>query len=492
VIAIWTPVLSLITPTPVTPVSPPEPLSMHSDPDPIRRRILDSQHNWNTLWAEAVTIRYGPPGYIGPPKIDYQQIWISQPGYSLTLSGRPDGQVEIAIQASGGLVTTVDNRSGERTLLNRSILVNYTQPIHELLLPTRMRTNFNEILEVVGEEMVAGRPALILEWFEVGEPGAKSPATEQLLHMGRFWVDEVTGVILRRQRFDPGQPGLIFEEVVVTQIRYDLPLSNRFFDPSQPLPTRLSYYFSGNPLEEGFNIQTFEPATQSEREPFVKQLPPADLDPARSILLFQWTSLAGLEPSRPTRADVFADGYFLGNVEFGDPRSLSCLRSLDGKMIAFTEWLEEPPFGARPLRWFSLEDLQTVYEPMPELISGNFAFAPDSRRLALFACTRSLQDCGIHILDLASSKSRQIVKMAYAGLLAWSPDGKQLAFRGARKPRELASLWVVDVRSGQVTYNGPLDPESGQPDADSPLRAWGVTWQATARGVESCSRPPED
>jgi LysM domain len=343
VIALATPALSLITPTPVTPVPPLEPLTLNSSPNTIRQRILDSHHSWNTLWAAADTIFYGPAGYVGPPRVERQQVWISQPDYSLTLSGKPDGEVEIAIQASAGLITGLDSRTGTRTRLNRGILVDYTQPIHELLLPTRMRTTFNEILEVVGEEMVAERPTIILDWFEVyPEVNGERKAPEWLQHMGRFWVDKITGVILRRQWFEADQPGLIVKEAVVTQLRYDLPLSNRIFDPSLPLPTRLDWYARSTPLEEGFDLQAFKPAAQSEREPLPKRTLPADLDPARSRLQFQWTSLNELDSSQPTRADLFAEGYYLGNVKFADPRSLSCKRSPDGKLIAFTEWFEEP------------------------------------------------------------------------------------------------------------------------------------------------------
>jgi hypothetical protein len=491
VIALATPALSLITPTPVTPVPPLEPLTLNSSPNTIRQRILDSHHSWNTLWAAADTIFYGPAGYVGPPRVERQQVWISQPDYSLTLSGKPDGEVEIAIQASAGLITGLDSRTGTRTRLNRGILVDYSQPIHELLLPTRMRTPFRGIIEVGAEEIISGRPTLLVDLREVDLNSINSLDLEPII-TGRFWVDRVTGVILRRQWFDPHHPDLITKEVVVTRIRYDLPLSNRFFDPTQPLPTRLFWYAISGEQDQGFASQPFDPVIQPERAPIPQRTPPAGHDLARSSLQYQWTSLADLDPSQPTRADVFADGYYLGEVLFGDPRSLSCLRSPDGKRIAFTEWFEEPPFGARPLRWFSLESLHTVYEPLPDLLSGSFAFSPDSRRLALFACERSPQSCGIYLLDLETGHYRQLAEMAYAGILGWRPDGEQLAFRGAKKPRDESSLWVIDADSGEFVYHGPLVPESGQPAGRSPLPGWGPVLQRTGRGVESCSQPPGD
>ena len=491
VIAMVTPALSKITPTPVTPVPPMEPLSLQSSPDVIRQRILDSQQNWHTLWAEAAYIRYGPAGYIGPPEVDRQQAWISQPDYSLTLSGNPVGDVESAIQASGGIITSLDAQSGSLSRLESGILVTYTKPIHEILLPTRMRTNFNEVLTVHGEDTVAGRATLVVDWFEI-DPEAKTGGNQDvrlMLNQGRFWVDRTTGVILHRQWFDPDQPDLVVKEIVVKQIAYDIPIPNRFFDPQRELPARLYQDPGGDPLPLGYYPSTdWQPASQ--RQSLPHQPPPADFDPAASEITFQWTNLQELKPYQSTRADVFAGGYYLGNVQFGDPRSLSCQRSPDGKRIAFTEWLEVPPYGARPMRWFNLDNIKIVNEPMPDLISGNFAFSPDSRRLALFACTRSLQSCGIYLLDLETGHYRQLVEMAFAGSLGWRPDGEQLAFRGAKKPREESSLWVVDAGSGELIYHGPLVPGSSQLAGRTPLPGWGPVLQRMGRGAEGCSQPP--
>ncbi|HLE15445.1 MAG TPA: hypothetical protein VI776_11895 [Anaerolineales bacterium] len=479
---------------PVTPVPPLEPLTLSSSPNTIRQRILDSHHNWNTLWAEAETIRYGPPDYVGAPKVKRQQVWISQPDYSLTLSGSPEGDAELALLSSAGRVTAMNYSTGGLARYGHESLVDYSLPIHELLLPTRMRTTFDEISEVVGEDAVAGRETLVMDWFvtTTGEAYPDDPQADLLQYQGRFWVDTRTGVILRRQWFDQKNSGLLETEVVVREVFFDLPISSRLFDPSSDLPTRLARNSSSDPLLADYTPQPYHWQPQPERVPFPHRRPPADLDPSRSKLEFQWTSLSELDPSTTTRADIFAEDYYLGNVPFGDPRSLSCLRSPDGKLIAFTEWFEEPPYGARPLRWFSLEDLTVVREPLPDLISGNFTFSPDSRRLSLFACTRALEGCGLYLLDLQSGDYRRLVEMAFAGSLAWRPDGEYLAFKGARKPREESSLWVVSVRSGEITYNGPLDPESGQPAADSPILSWGVSLQGAARGVDTCATPPGD
>ncbi len=68
--------------------SPPAPLTLNSSPAEIKQRILDSPRYWQTLWAERITMNYGPPGYIAPSFfVNHQQIWIRQPGQGLLLEG---------------------------------------------------------------------------------------------------------------------------------------------------------------------------------------------------------------------------------------------------------------------------------------------------------------------------------------------------------------------------------------------------------------------
>lgn len=481
-----------ITPTPVTPAPPIEPLTLASEPEAIRQRILESHQHWHTLWADGIYFLYGPPGYVGTPKVTRQQVWISQPLYSLSLSGTPGGKVEQAILGFSGRAGMLNYLTGERSRYGRNLLVSYTLPIHELLLPTRMHTSFEGFWEVNRQESVAGRDTLVVDLFGFNPTSteASGDIANVPLHSGRFWIDTRTGVILRRQWFDRNDPELITREVVITRIDFDVDLPNERFDPLQPLPSRLSRNASGDPLPKELIPLEVEWQPGPGRIPLPHLSPPLDFDPSESSLTFQWTSLAEFDPTLPTQADVFAGNLYLGSVAFGNPVRLSCDRSPDGQRIAFTEWQEGPPFGATSLRWFSLADLSTIHEPMTEMISGDFAFAPDSHRLALFGCMRSLKGCGVYLLDVPSGEHRRLLEMAFAGRITWSPDGETLAFLGALKPREEASLWVVGTRDGQVIYNGSLQAETGLPAADSPTHAWGVQFPPGGRSLENCTAAP--
>jgi Tol biopolymer transport system component len=163
----------------------------------------------------------------------------------------------------------------------------------------------------------------------------------------------------------------------------------------------------------------------------------------------------------------------------------------DGRLIAFTEWQEGPPFGATSLRWFSLADLSTEHEPMPER-SLAISPSPDSRRLVLFACMRGLAGCGLYLLDVATGEHQRLMEMAFAGSLTWSPDGESLAFLGTLKPRDESSLWVVAVRDSRVIYNAPLQAETGFPPADSSTITWGVQLPTGGRGLENCMAAPKE
>ena len=323
---------SQYTPTPVTPAPPVEPLTPASEPEVIRQRILESHQHWHTLWADGLYFLFGPPGYVGPPKVTRQQVWISQPLYSLSLSGTPSGKVEQAL----------------RSRYRRNLLVSYTLPIHELLLPTRMHTNFEGFWEVNHQESVAGRETLVVDLFGFNPTSTEAGGdiANQPLHSGRFWIDTRTGVILRRQWFDRNDPELITREVLITRIDFDVDLPNEHFDPHQPLPTRLSRNASGDPLPKELIPLEAEWQPGPGREPLSRLSPPLDFDPSESSLTFQWTSLTDFDPTLPTQADVFAGNLYLGSVAFGNPARLSCDRSPDGQRIAFTEWQEGPPFGA--------------------------------------------------------------------------------------------------------------------------------------------------
>ena len=84
-----------ITSTPPLRLKPPlNPLTIDSSPEEIRQRIIESDFLWYTLWADAYVYNYGTAGYVGPPNIRREQIWISQPFQGLLISGPTTDKVD--------------------------------------------------------------------------------------------------------------------------------------------------------------------------------------------------------------------------------------------------------------------------------------------------------------------------------------------------------------------------------------------------------------
>lgn len=486
-IGIGNPLFSHVTPTPVTPSPPLEPLTEASPVEEIRARILESRRNWHTLWLDALAIRYGPPGYVGPPQVDREQLWISQPSYSLALSGSPSGEMKAASLIVGG---KVEYAIGSTWLhpFDSGVWLDPSMATYGLLVPDDFQPYFRGEMQVLRSEELAGRQALAFDWYNVGENGMESGEGARHL-VGRYWVDARTGVILRRQRFDTQADGLLVEEVVVKDIDFDVDLPIQLFDPSQTYPERLARNFRGDPLPQTYGRPPPTWTPQPGREPLPRLTPPPGFDPSRSRLIFQWTSDSEYDPNTRIEVDVFAGGYTLGRLELGSSFASLCQRSPDGRRIAFFEWLEIEPWAA-PLRWFSLLELPEVHEPFPEVVPGDLAFSPDSRTLALFGCKRWNEECGVYLLDLESGESRFLYELAYASALTWSPNGRYLALLGNLTVSEAWRLRVIEARTGQVAFTGAFAWEDERAFRESPVSSWGVQFPPPRGGFEWCSRPP--
>lgn len=496
-IGLGAPPRSLVTPTPVTPVAPLEPLSIHSSADAIRERVVLSKSLWRTLWADAQSILYGPSNYFGPPKVRREQVWINQPFDSLSLAGDLAGELEHVWLMDGGRVYEHNLINGQVNLYDTGGNI-YFLEVAEFFFPDRFRIGYGPI-EVVGSEQVAGRAALVVDWFSndpIDLSRVEDPLTRQNSYLGRYWVDTLTGVILRRQRFDQAEPHFLVGEVVVTDIAFDVDFPNQLFDHHLPVPTGFFQDYRGEPYPLGAEIATPAGTRPAKSASWPRRTPPPDFNPAGSRLTFRW--LGSPVPGDPgSLAEVFAGNYLLGQVALGDPFRLLCKRSPDGRLAAFSERPELPPYLAAPLRWFSLTDLSRVYLAISSIYVSDFAFAPDSRRLALSGCDERRSECGLYVIDLTNSEQARLVEMAHISSLAWSPDGRQLAFLvwttagGGR-----SNVWVIDARTGEARYNQPLELDAGYAlvaPANAPLHRWGVPFPNWVQpGLDACIAPPEN
>jgi hypothetical protein len=400
--------LAHITPTPVTPAPLPEPLTTASQPVEVFQRIFESERYWYTLWVEAEAIDYEPPGSTGQPEVKRLQAWISRPFFSLALLGDPDGSVERVALTNSGRTYNLDTITGERNFTTSYALV--LMQLDELIQQSFSNFDTGSEQEIRGIEQVAGREALVLDWFW---PETSPDGQTERVRRGSYWVDTRTGVILRSQRFgqDPEAGEFLVSETIIKEIAFDVDLKNALFDPYLPLPSRFAQNEPGDPHPGEQPLSNSIRVGLTGRE-LPRKAQPARFSPERSRLTFQWTFGSAFDNDQSTLTDIFAGRFYLGSIDMGDPDRLICARSPDGRKIAFSEWLEGPGAGAAPLRWLDLNDLNQIYEPMPTVRARVLAFSPDSGRLALLG-SEGVNDLGLYLLDLASGDWQRIQDLCW-------------------------------------------------------------------------------
>ena len=211
---------------------------------------------------------------------------------------------------------------------------------------------------------------------------------------------------------------------------------------------------------------------------------PQGVDPTRSKLTLH--SVPGDSFDAPTfwYGDISADGYLLGRVDFGSVPGGFCARSADGSKLAFNYTTTDAhgSVTGNSLRWFDLRDLETIQQPAPELVNlGILSWSTKVEKLAVFGCKADQQDCGLYLLDPATDQTRLLLPGVYTSWQPiWSPDGVQIAFVDTIK--ESNTLYVVDIQTGQVIYQGEFDADAWQVPANSPTNAWGVTFPRGLNG----------
>ncbi len=206
------------------------PLTLASTSEEIRLRILDSPLNWQTVWVDAIIEDFNGIA----PSSQRVQLWANQPAQARVLSGPVDGAPAFLWISDGE-----QTRTGEEVRLDPDyapprIETNSVYP-HPMtgILPTRL----SELLFPSGLaqrggtyvptalETIAGREALVVEWSR-----PDGPLTD------RFWVDTLTGVILRQQNYGKGGDGALTQDITVTTIQFDYTPHPETFNRLAPFP----------------------------------------------------------------------------------------------------------------------------------------------------------------------------------------------------------------------------------------------------------------
>jgi hypothetical protein len=208
-----------------TPEPPVEPLNSWSLDEEIRERLEESWALWKTLWVDAVITTT----YDGEVRYTREQVWLQQPDKGLWLSGPLDGSPRDIRITSEGLSAIYD--------LEKSALREFDHPklvpslLNKMVFPSWSIALRKGTFEAIRREEVAGRMALVVDYTNVEKQVSD-----------RFWIDTVTGVILRWaiSAFKLGIRG-VTQEVEFTAIAYDAKFTEGLFDPLLPPPQSFTF-----------------------------------------------------------------------------------------------------------------------------------------------------------------------------------------------------------------------------------------------------------
>ena len=476
-------------PTPFTPPALAEPLTRRSSSDDILGRMLESSELWQTLWIDVQLVNYGPTSYLGPPKAYRSQAWVSQPNQSVELFGL------LSDQPASVYLVSEDRSLYANPLLGQTVVGLWDGQPETLLVNPSLRSMVypgsspwatqNGSFKALKGEKVAGREAIVADWSNLhGQRQA------------RLWLDASTGLILRLQTFGGPDGKALLSEGIATEILYDQSYPPSRLDEMVRLENA-DVAPGSSPQFPEFDVLEPTPtlAFKPPGQPAVPSDPaPVVFDPAYSWLKFY--PLGGQEAvnqqtgTAEVPTDLFADDYSLGQVKFGLPWALRCDRSPDGRRLAFNTGSDGTTQADDSLRWFNLQEPGAVYQPMPSLHALHFAFAPDSRHLAVFATGEDAQANGLYWLDIGNGEFRLVLPLWSARSLVFSPDGQHLALIGVQVGQETEEALVVHLNTGLVVYSLPLEALEGELPLDWPVTGWGVAFPVEMGGMDACATPP--
>lgn len=487
----------LSQPTAVTPVPLPALLTEKSSSEEVRQRVIQSNHLWSTLWVDATIIDYGPLGYVGPPQVYHNRVWDSQPDRMIVLAGplvgAPD-YLRIAVANSyyeAGLKYNVAYYPHLSDFLESSRvsspLLNYTQTyadrgqLYGFYLPDQLFDPASILregeLQVVSSENILNRPILVADHLVGG------------IIRDRFWIDAQMGTILGFRKFNRIDPQVVDRDIFINAISYNINFPTGFF-AYDPESMNVGWQDIWTPVTTPVgseNLKIWESPTG--RATGKISQPPASFDPSHSRLTFYWSSEAGAFSVPGSNVNIVAGNYSLGTVTMGDPLSMVCKRSPDGKFILFIDRPDIPFYAPLKLSWISLANVKDVHNPFPEgYTSSDAAFSPDSRFLAFFGCSQKA-NCGVYIHDLVTQENRKLFGPIIAAYFTWSPDSQYLAMIGATDMSSMHTL-VVRVSNSEIIYSTPFNWKSMDADPDSPTHQWGVSFPPQLTGLEGCVFPP--
>jgi DNA-directed RNA polymerase specialized sigma24 family protein len=470
-------------PTAFPKITPAPPLTRRSSDEDIRQRWAESPRLWHSLSADLQTWRYGPLSYSGLPRAYRAQTWILQPDQSIVLSGLLGGETGQSYLAAQNRIfwrSAAENETSSQPWDGSLESLVPEGPVRQMIFPASSPWASRQgSFRGVQTTELAGRKAVVFDWRN---PDGQREA--------RLWLDDQTGIILRAQVFGGHDFNTLIDESILTT----LALENSQPPPALITGARLgqAQSVSGDPAFAALP-PTPTPATNpSDRAGIASEPAPPGFDPSGGRLAFKFPGdpqvANAAEDTAAQPVELLADGYSLGMTRFGLPWMLRCDRSPDGRRLAFNTGSDGAAPADDSLRWFNLSKPVAIYQPLPDLHAVSFAFAPDSRRLAVAGQGSGDRTSGVYLVDIGTGESRLLLATEQAYSLLWSPDGEFLALVGQTAGMDEPAILVLHVRTNQIAYRGEPGIINELP-ADSPIAAWGLPFPVEMGGMDACAEP---
>jgi hypothetical protein len=185
------------------------PLDLQSDLEAIRLRMLHSHESWHSIWVEVEVTEVPPEGSDMLVRLRRVQIAVRQPAEVLVLRGPQDGEPDYFYVSDGARFLEADLAAGTTqegeiapfvlqpfvppeeitdTINPHPVEGMIGYPAGEMVFPAGLAQR-QGTYELIGQDSVAGRAALIVDW---------TPQPTGLV-ADRFRIDALTGLILRHQ-----------------------------------------------------------------------------------------------------------------------------------------------------------------------------------------------------------------------------------------------------------------------------------------------------
>jgi len=466
------------SPTVVPTEELPAPLTQPYDLVSVLAKMNAFDWFYQTIWLDAQSFNLGPSGYIGPPQVRRIQTWFSH-SQLLMLFGTMDGRIDdVWLRTEEGLYQAIPNvkipwfieATRNDMFQNPSVRDLFTL-FNDFTVNQDLQRGLK--LVVVGSDQVAGRQAVIVE---------RKDQQDRLKE--RFWVDTQNGFLLRVQQMDAADPQIVRKDIIVTSIAFNVNFPQELFNTKLPWRGGFAQDYSGQPEASGTM-----PLVVPGRERLPTNHSQTGFDPSKSNLIFQYPlSFNEQVPEAPV--EVLADKIYLGNVRFGNPWTMICGRSPDGNKIAYVSQPFLSPNQDAFLNWFNLSDKSKGEMSLGGLYTISFAFAPDSRRLAVVVYLGQFDEGSVYILDTETGKYTPLIWLLNARSLMWSPDGQFLALIGTENSLSGEETIVMNASTGEVIYRGPAANDQQPVGADAPINNWGVPFPTKMGGLEACAAAP--